>query len=402
MKSLFASSFLAALTCAVLLSEWKPVGAEAPAPVGYHLWENGPPTDPDYFPIGVWLQDPKNAKRYRALGINLYIGLWQGPTKDQLNQLKINKMPVICPQNEVGLEFRDRSTIIGWMHEDEPDNAQSRGNGVGYGPPIPPGEIQQGYVRMREADPTRPIFLNLGQGVAWDEWHGRGVRTNHPEDYPEYLKGCDIASFDIYPVASTNEPVQGNLWYVGEGVRRLNEWSQGSKPVWAVIETTNIKGPNRPTPAQVRSEVWMALIHGSRGICYFAHSFSPTFNETALLDDPEMAEGVRAINSTVSSLAPVLNSPTVGDRIAIESSSDRVPVIGLVKQWRGDLYLFAVSMRGEPTKALFTLQGETSGQEVEVLEEGRMLPIEANKFEDSFEGYAVHLYKIPGEAKAAP
>ena len=24
-------------------------------------------------------------------------------------------------------------------------------------------------------------MLNLGQGVAWDGWYGRGTRTNHPE-----------------------------------------------------------------------------------------------------------------------------------------------------------------------------------------------------------------------------
>ena len=43
------------------------------------------------------------------------------------------------------------------------------------------------------------MLLNLGQGVAFDNYIGRGVRRNHPEDYPEYVKGCDIASFDIYP-----------------------------------------------------------------------------------------------------------------------------------------------------------------------------------------------------------
>ena len=90
------------------------------------------------------------------------------------------------------------------MHGDEPDNAQSLGEGKGYGPPILPEKIVESYERIRAADPTRPVLLNLGQGVAWDGYYGRGVRTNHPEDYPEYVKGCDIASFDIYPVAHDN------------------------------------------------------------------------------------------------------------------------------------------------------------------------------------------------------
>ena len=79
--------------------------------------------------------------------------------------------------------------------------------------------------RIQAADPSRPVMLNLGQGVAWDAWHGRGVRTNHPEDYIEYVKGCDIASFDIYPAVSMRKQTAGKLWYVGRGVARLCTWA---------------------------------------------------------------------------------------------------------------------------------------------------------------------------------
>ncbi len=47
-------------------------------------------------------------------------------------------MQVICDQNAVGLTHKDDPTIIGWMHGDEPDNAQELPGGKGYGPPIPP------------------------------------------------------------------------------------------------------------------------------------------------------------------------------------------------------------------------------------------------------------------------
>src|SRR5436305_1582599 len=107
--------------------------------------------------------------------------------------------------------------------------------------------------------PDRPVLLNLGQGVAWDGYYGRGVRTNHPEDYPEYLKGCDIASFDIYPTSHEREEIAGNLWYVPHGVDRLRRWAGGRKDVWCCIETTRIDNERRkPTPREVRSEVWMA------------------------------------------------------------------------------------------------------------------------------------------------
>ena len=56
---------------------------------------NGPPADPSFFPIGVWLQSPHNAKAYRELGINLYVGLYGGPTEAQLEALEQAEMPVI-------------------------------------------------------------------------------------------------------------------------------------------------------------------------------------------------------------------------------------------------------------------------------------------------------------------
>ena len=34
---------------------------------------------------------------------------------------------------------------------------------------------------MKQADPDRPVMLNLGQGVAYDNYIGRGVRRNHPD-----------------------------------------------------------------------------------------------------------------------------------------------------------------------------------------------------------------------------
>src|SRR5262249_12595813 len=45
---------------------------------------NGFPKDPSFFPIGVWLQSPTRAMSYKAIGINTYVGLWDGPTENQL------------------------------------------------------------------------------------------------------------------------------------------------------------------------------------------------------------------------------------------------------------------------------------------------------------------------------
>ena len=371
------------------------VSGESAADSPYLVWDMGPPTEESWFPIGVWLQDPRNAERYLNAGINVYVGLWQGPTEAQLDALGRVGMKVICHQNDVGLARADDPTIIAWMHGDEPDNAQPREEG-GYGPPIPPEEIVADYNRLRQADPSRPVLLNLGQGVAWDEWYGRGVRTNHPEDYPRYIEGADIVSFDIYPAVHDHPDVAGRLEYVARGVKRLVEWSDPDQVVWNVIEASRISNPStKPTPEQIRSEVWMSLISGSKGIVYFVHQFEPNFIEASLLSDPVLLEAVTNVNRQIHELAPVLNAPSIDGAVSVEQDDPNGVVEMLVKAHEDDLYVFMVNLSPAPTSASVRLHDADEYSSVEVLGEDRQMVLEEGTFDDTFAGYGVHLYLLP-------
>ncbi|HEX7898084.1 MAG TPA: hypothetical protein VF950_10015 [Planctomycetota bacterium] len=334
------------------------------------------------FPIAVWLQSPRNAAAYKAAGINTYVGLWEGPTAEQLDALKAAGLKVVCHQNAVALARKDDPTILAWMHGDEPDNAQAKDGG--YGPPILPSKIVEDYAKLKAAD-RRPVLLNLGQGVAWDGWIGRGTRTNKPEDYPEYLKGCDIASFDIYPAVHDAPAVAGKLEFVAKGVERLRRWTDGKKPVWTCIEASRIDNvKTKPAPAQIRAEVWMAIIHGATGLIYFVHQFKPRFDEASLLHDAELLKAVTEINRQVRELAPVLNGPTATD---VASATN---VALLTKRHGGATYLFACEMKGAAATARFTVKGATA----DVLGESRTLKLRDGGFEDAFGPYEVHLYRL--------
>jgi hypothetical protein len=234
-------------------------------------------------------------------------------------------------------------------------------------------------------------LLNLGQAVAWDNYIGRGVRRNHPEDYPEYIRGGDIISFDIYPVVHDSKEIAGHLEYVARGLERLRQWSGGERVIWNCIECTPIGNPNAcATPEQIRAEVWMSIIHGSRGLIYFVHQFKPTFKEAALLEEPEILAAVTRINAEVQSLAPVINKPVLRTDAVVESTS-KVPVATMFRELNGTNYLFAVCMRNERTTTTFNLPSPQHG-EIEVLGEARSIPAGSN-FEEKFEPYAVHLYR---------
>ena len=345
------------------------------------------------FPIAVWLQEPSNAAKYKAAGFNLYIGLWQGPTEAQLSELKRQQMPVICEQTALGLKHKSDPIIYGWMHQDEPDNAQPVKDPAtgrdGYGPCVPPSKIGAEYRAIKEADPSRPVILNLGQGVANDEWIGRGNGSSL-KDYETYVNGGDIVSYDIYPIAGLPKPAPENyLWMVAKGLDRLGGWMHGKGTRWNCIECTRIDGNRKASPEQVRSEVWMSIIHGSKGLIYFVHQFKPTFDEHALLDDPEMLAAVTKLNTQIQSLSDLIQSPDLPGLVSV--SSTQAPVDAVVKKGK---VILSVGMRNAATRATFSGALLRGAKQVEVVDEARTIPVVGGKFEDDFKAYQPHIYRV--------
>ncbi|MGV3484130.1 MAG: hypothetical protein ACO1RT_06920 [Planctomycetaceae bacterium] len=367
----------------------------------YAAWPNGIPSDPSYFPLAVWLQSPRNAERFKDAGINLYVGLHRGPTEEQLTALKRVGMRVVCAQNETALGSENADIIVAWMHGDEPDNAQPKKSG-GYGPPIDPSEIEKDYRQIQMRDATRPVFLNLGQGVAYDNYIGRGVRRNHPEDYALYIRGSDIVSFDIYPAVHDKPEVAGKLEFVPRGVERLRLWSKDEKIVWNCIEASRISNTAvKPTPQQIRSEVWMSLIQGSRGIIYFVHQFEPKFIEASLLEDSGLLSAVTEINRTITSLAPVLNSATVDDAVAIESAGDETPLSVMCKRHDGALYLFVANMSANKASAKLRFLNPLAGSAQAVtIEKSSPVAVGDGHLNVDLDGYGIGLYRVSGEQVA--
>ena len=354
--------------------------------------------DVNFFPIAVWAQNPANAEVYKENGINLFINIYGGLDREKLDQLRKARMKVIPQQNSFGLMQLNEPLIYGWINGDEPDNAQRNHTKNKWDPCRDPADIIRDYEEIKKNDPTRPVYLNVGRGAAHTNWIGRGVCRGRTDMYRVenngYLKACDIASFHVYPVNAYEKEVEGQLWYVARGIDNLQEWSAHSKPAWCWIETTRIndKSSRKPTPEEVKAEVWMALIHGAKGFGYFCHSFvGGSTDDIALLRDEEMLTAVRKINEQVTALAPVLNSPDTKGYATVQSSNRSVPVDILTKRDGRTYYIFAVAMRDGETSATFDVK---RGGTVEVLGEKRTLHIKKGKFTDQFSGYGVHLYKI--------
>jgi hypothetical protein len=436
-------------------------GARAAAQDTYLPWEGGPAfyaryslgpsSSPDYFTRAVWLQSPRRAAQFEAVGVNQYVGLWRGTVETErggepkLPLLRQFKMPVMGDQ-ESALGGPDAAKhlldpiINGWAQEDEPDNAQSAPGG-GYTDCIPPSAIISRYKAAKAADANRPVYLGVGQGTGFNAdncYYGRGETCcsapRNFNDYPLYAQGGDILASDVYPENDAHP-----LWWVSRTTDRLRYWSNYQKPVWQDIELVNFgnKSSVTLTPAEVAAEVWMTIIHGARGYMYFVHQFSPVEEEDSILH-PEHADvkaAVAATDAQVAALARVLNTPSVGNGVTVASSSPHAALNILLKRSGGCTFLLAVNdglpqnqtpaadpvtessvfCRGsktcmEPaatsggalsmlpagaTRATFTLRDFPAQAVAIVLGENRKLTVKHGVFSDDFAtSYAWHLYQI--------
>lgn len=354
------------------------------------------PSSPGFLPIGVWLQNPRHAPYFRTLGINTFVALRKGPTEAQLAEIARHGMHAVTEQNDLAFASPNAHVIAAFMLADEPDNAPRIAPGV-HGDCVMPDEIRRRYEALKARDPTRPVFLNFGQGVANRGWVGRGTKCaglDHETYYREAARGADILSFDIYPATEARQPdIYGRLELVGEGVANLKRWADKGQSVWAVIGTAHINDPNRrPTVEEIRAQVWMALINGARGIVYFLHEWQPSFREDAIFRYPEIAAGIGRINAEIASLAPVLDSAAPDLKTTMESRpAARLAV--LARRVDGVVYVLAVSLSPHPAQVRLRLDGAGDLRGVAIGED-RVLDAPGGAIADDFAPYGVHLYKL--------
>jgi len=362
----------------------------------YVQWSNGPSTNADYFPLGVWMQDPSTASQWKAANVNHFVYLWNGPTVAQLDMLQAADMQVIAEMNEnaayaASLTLSDgRPLLIGWASEDEPDNY----------PQTWTVDIQQLYADIKAFDTTRPVWLGLSQGLGWDSqtWVGQGGAIVPALHYPAYLEGTDIMGMDIYPMDRNRPETAGAAWRPSLGTDGLYQYGGTDKPAWNAIETGDIVANGfEATVEEIKMEIWSCIIHGSKGITYFIHGKSSygDFDQAALLrpEHHEQLTGITLINAEILSLAPVINSDTIIGEASVVSSNPSMPIDFMVKEYNGDTYVFSTGMRDLTADGTFTFYN-LGNATVEVIGESRTIEMTAGEFTDSFFGFDTHLYRI--------
>jgi hypothetical protein len=420
-----ALALLAAIV-AVLTSKWTAspsptrTAAQVPAPTAtlsaslkpvdggpryYARFPNSLPSDPSYFPIGVWLESvlsPADVDADQRAGLNLYVGL---TSDSDLPLIARSGMKVIAQQEDWldDAHAPGSEAIAGWLLADEIDMQMSPRKGVAT------------LRSLREAIPAgdgRLRYSNFGKGVTFWNTDAQAAR---------YVNGNqDVVSADNYwftdrDLCGASEggellatggkrlrPLQCHLAAnYGRTVDRVRDLVRParSRPVWVFVEVGHPSAESSwpsMNPAEVSAAVWSGIIHGARGVVYFNHSFGGRAQTQHALREPAYAAvrtQVESTNGRIRRLAPVLNAPFV-ERFA----STAAAVDAMTKRSGGRLYVFAGSRANQMQHATFRVPCAGDAR-VSVLDEGRTLRLNNGSFVDSFaDGNAVHIYRIDDDS----
>lgn len=365
----------------------------------YGRWPGTLPADASFFPIGVWFESvvgQSNIDVDRAVGLNTYVVLTRNSDLALVERAGMHFLAQVSEWRGVS-----HGAVDGWELDDEIDMELAPAVGCSALRGLLAGLPGDGRLR----------YNNFGKGVTfWETDAEASCYVNSP--------GLDVVSADNYwftdgnicsqweggvlvngataPLSAAQCHLAANYGLTVERVREVDALDGRRVPVWAFVEVGHpFSEGHWPSiqPAQVRAAVWQSLIAGARGVIYFNHSFGgPCPTQHALRDScyASVRSVVGATNQQITQLAPVLNAPFADGYVAATGRVNVMAKRGPDGAW----YVFAGSAQPGAQNVTFTV---AAGSRVEVMFEGRTLPLSGGRFSDSLaDGNAVHIYRITG------
>jgi hypothetical protein len=334
---------------------------------------------PPPFIIGVWCQPSRSFAVWKARGVNTAVGYESESNTVSLDQwcnsAEFNEMWMIRQPRPIPADDRDEPFLLAWMQQDEPDVHDT-----------PAEALRSVYGRLHTVDPSRPVLLNISGGNLLFNKTPRAT-------YEQYFADADWIGNDLYPITGWNQPTW--LPRVGQAVDQCRQISQG-KPQFAFIETSQQRlawaPKNTPgvTPAQLRVEIWDAVIHGVKGIVYFPDQFNPfNFDGTPISVSVEMAKNDALLAQIAPALVNTSNAPKM-------TASVDAP---LEVAWRttpdGTAYVLVLNLSPDHQDgATIRLTGFPVGAGNVLNQDNKSLNITANGFTDDFSPHDLHIYMI--------
>ncbi len=258
----------------------------------------------------------------------------------------------------------NHKALLGWYVVDEPEGIGKAASQV----------VRDLYQLIKETDTSHPCSLVIMS----------------PDAGRKYRMCADVIWTDPYPIP-------------GSPAKRVADVVQGcvngmtdGKPVWAVPQgfdwsvwhTGKVNGEHRPTDAEERCMTYLTLVHGAKGIIYWAHTASKYYIE----DYPDHWNYMKKLAGEMRDLTPALLTPNA--KRAVQVTPKEATLDTMVKEVGGQVYLFAVNREPTACSAGFRLDGIQSKRQVEVLFEGRKIQAADGIWKDDFKPLEVHVYRL--------
>ena len=327
-----------------------------------------------YFPVMLIDQcTPGAVARAHTLGINTILNEHCDSLSPQRQLVMIQKRSLAV------LPIENRtvrgSALVGWTFPDEPENNQWT-----------PATLRKTHSYVRGSSDGLLSFVTMGGGFLHAPYRDARVSL---ATYRAFARLADVAGFDLYPLGHC----ETNLSAIYDAQRAFVALA-GSMPTFQWIETGPIKssycGGFTMSPAELRAEVWLAIVGGARGIGFFTHTWSPEHN--AFDVSPPLQRTMRQLSDVLGATRSGLLGET------LPSSVDSGAIKLLARTGNGRTYVFAVNTLRTPVTAK-ALVPRLHHAPLLVFGEGRSVNVNESRFSDTFGPLAVHVYVQRGNAR---
>ena len=238
--------------------------------------------------------------------------------------------------------------------------------------------------------------------------HADGVRAKAAKsNYQEYVNYADVFMPEIYPIDGHKDErcvaeVCRDMDRCWEDIRKYGDGRP--RGVWPILQCFHGKGWKRyPTAQEMYAMSFAAIIHGGNGITWFKYGGDvgeKGARYSGMFRTPEDWTAMTNITRRIEALSPLLMERTPPQppvpEIVEGPKTDPLgqpSVTLLLKRRKNVICLMAVNAANEKVRARFNL-GPLKTTKVGVSWEGRTVALSHGTFEDDFEPFGVHVYRL--------
>jgi hypothetical protein len=349
---------------------------------------NGKPV----IPLGVWMQPAFMFPYFRTLGMNCIVvpdnndGLGVGP-QTNLDAAVANKLGLIVPPDK-GPMPADHPAIWGRLG--------------GVMSPRDDGDRFAGaYARARKADPNHFQMLNI-------DIH-QFLGGQDADYYGEALKNTDAVISHVWPQClDPNKPDLRNVGTFVDLVRKYTKDRRGgavcimpdiNPHAWHLNQRgLDIRYPS-PTQEELRFQIWLALIHGANGLCFFPISFDPfVYSQIPARNELEMLLNSKLIEKMTSALTADESN------LKIEVISDRKDGIldWTTRTAGGRHYVFLLNGQREAQNVTFRAPELGKKWQLHDAVMDSLVPSAGGEYKENLPGLALRIWELrEPESRAA-